>query len=288
MVEPIQQRLDVVVAIIGSSCVPSTALILSGVSKRYIFLYNKEMEDYANSLRNFCDIVSNHSLPGSTFEFELMPSISEPDEMVRFSKQIISDFDGGRFLERLPILGKRLKARRVAAKVGIFMTSGAKQTILPLLINSPLSATLTLLHTPLRIIINQYDELPSQVPVTLSLGEVLASRDWTLDLDSEGALRKDGLEITGVDTRFDQDAGILSFSCYSYLRKEGREEKIHTLSKKEKIQTEREDQASISKLLKLSEHFGRYGANYYIEGSLRSPNKSVLPSFIRTDSGSGR
>jgi len=283
MAEPIQQRLDVVVAIIGSSSVPSTALILSGVSKRYIFLYNKEMEDYADSLRNFCDVVSNHSLPGSTFEFELMPSISEPDEMVRFSKQIMSEFNGGRFLERLPILGKSLKA-----KVGIFMTSGAKQTILPLLINSPLSATLTLLHTPLRIIINQNDEPPSQVPVTLSLGEVLASRDWRLDLDSEGALRKDGLKITGVDTWFDQDAGILSFSCYSYLRKEGREKEIHLLSKAEKIRTEKEDQASISKLLKLSEHFGRYGANYYIRGSLRSPNKSVLPSFIQTDSGHGR
>ena len=283
MAEPIQQRLDVVVAIIGSSSVPSTALILSGVSKRYIFLYNKEMEDYADSLRNFCDVVSNHSLPGSTFEFELMPSISEPDEMVRFSKQIMSEFNGGRFLERLPILGKSLKA-----KVGIFMTSGAKQTILPLLINSPLSATLTLLNTPLRIIINQNDEPPSQVPVTLSLGEVLASRDWRLDLDSEGALRKDGLKITGVDTWFDQDAGILSFSCYSYLRKEGREKEIHLLSKAEKIRTEKEDQASISKLLKLSEHFGRYGANYYIRGSLRSPNKSVLPSFIQTDSGHGR
>ena len=42
-----------------------------------------------------------------------------------------------------------------------------------------------------------------------------------------------------------------------------------------------QDQQTIGKLLQLSDYFGRNGAVYTIQGELRSPNKSVLPYFIR-------
>lgn len=245
-----------VVAIISDSPIPSVSLIHSKISKKYILLYTKEQEMNANLLQNYC----NNNFSEITIEFEPMPSILEASDVVTFAKNFMSNIEG---------------------TVGIFLTAGAKQTILPFLIHSPSSPTITLLHTPQRLVIHRDGESPNPVPVTLSLEDILASRGWQLNSGSHGGLKKDNTELTDVAVTFDQHTGRLFFTCESFLRKKGREHEIHDLSKPEKNKIKEQDQQTIGKLLQLSNYFGRNGAVYTIQGELRSPNKSVLPYFIR-------
>ena len=79
---------------------------------------------------------------------------------------------------------------------------------------------------------------------------------------------------------YDTVTGRLSFTGQSYLRKEKRENEIHDLTKHQKKKVKEIDQATIGVLLQLAEEFGRNGAEYSINGALRSPNKSVLPNYI--------
>jgi hypothetical protein len=86
--------------------------------------------------------------------------------------------------------------------------------------------------------------------------------------------------IENITPEYDTLTGKLSFTGLSYLKREGREHEIHNLSQQQKEKIKEFDQRTIGGLLQLTEEFGRNGAEYSINGALRSPNKSVLPNYI--------
>lgn len=248
--------LQSVITTMGDSVVPSLSLIVSGVSKRFTFFYTIENKKNAESFKAFCEI---HS-PEAEVDFLEIPSISMPGEIVKYAKKYMKDKD---------------------ENVGIFLTSGAKQTIFPFLINSRTSITVSLVHSPLRIIVDEPPNPTETFPIAFLLEDLLSSRGWEQTGESETTLRNGDLVIPDVVASFDETRGLLSFTSESHLSRTGTENEIHSLTKKRKNRTKEIDQETISNLVLLSEYFGRNGASYVIKGVLRSPNKSVLPTFIK-------
>jgi|TARA_B110000914_G_scaffold74467_1_gene65461 hypothetical protein len=247
--------LKMVISTMGDSVSPSLSLLVSNVSTSITFFYTSENIKNAESLQYFCQ----QRFPETLVHFLELPSIAMPGEIVKYAKEFMS--------------GKN-------EKVGIFLTSGAKQTIFPFLINSTTSTTVSLVHSPLRIVVDEFP-LPSKtVYVELSLQDLLASRGWEISEEDGKTLRRGDLVISGVSALFDKERGLLIFMGQSYLLKTGKEDEIHSLSRSMKNQVKEKDQITISNLTLLSEFFGRNGANYVISGALRSPNRSVLPHFI--------
>ena len=159
----------------------------------------------------------------------------------------------------------------------IFVTAGAKQTILPFVAQAPEATLVSLLHSPLRLII-QENNLEKEYPlVGIELNQILAARGWNI----KDTLEKGNQQFANVQPRFDAHTGRLSFTGTSCLRRENREDEIHSLSKKQKKKVQNQDQTLTGELLQLAEDFGKNGANYSIKGALRSPNRAVLPPFIR-------
>jgi len=248
---------EVVLAIIGDSVIPSLSLLFSRISDKFVFFYTSENKRKAEFLQSFCE--NNYS--GTTVAFLELPSIAMPEEIVKYAKEFMS--------------GKN-------EKVGIFLTSGAKQTILPFLINSVSLITITLQHSPLTIIVEENRQLTKSVLIELSIDDILASRGWEAEADENGqTLKRDDVVISNVQPLFNEKDGLLSFTCESYLLKNKREDEIHSLEGAMKQEIKEADQIVISNLILLSEFFGRNGAKYIIRGALRSPNRSVLPSFIQ-------
>ena len=256
---------DSVIAIIGDSAVPPISLIHSRVSEKYTFLFTEEQGANADLLQEYC----KNDFPDMGVEMKAMPSISDSSGVILFARELMSNIEG---------------------EVGIFLTSGAKQTILPFLIHKPSSPTITLLHSPLRLVIHQEGEPLDPIPVTPSLEGILASRGFDLKTGGKAhELRgKDGFGFKGISARFDRGAGRLSFTGISFLRRTGREHEIHQLSKDMKGKAKGEDAVTIGKLVQLTRYFGRNGAVYTIQGEMRAPNKSVLPYFIKYEPTSDR
>ena len=249
--------LDVVIAVIGDSSIPPISLIHSRVSEKYTFLFTEEQGANADLLQEYC----KNDFPDIGVEMKPMPSISDSSGVILFARELMSHIEG---------------------KVGIFLTSGAKQTILPFLVHKPSSPTITLLHSPLRLVIHREGEPLDPIPVMPSLEGILASRGFDLKTGKEGVIRReDGLSFERISARFDPEEGRLSFTGISNLRRTGREHEIHDLSRGSKKTVSNDDQITIGELLQLSNYFGRNGAVYTIQGELRSPNKSVLPYFIK-------
>jgi len=248
--------LNSVVTTMGDSIVPSLSLIVSRVSTKFTFFFTSENKKNAESFKAFCKICS----PEAEIDFMEIPSISMPGEIVKYAKQYMAGKD---------------------EKVGIFLTSGAKQTILPFLINSKSLTTVTLVHSPLRILVEEPLNVIKTIPISFSLEDLLSSRGWEKTGKNGTTLKNGNLVIADVNASFDDEKGLLSFTSESHLLKTGAENEIHSLARKEKARTKEIDQVTISNLVLLSEYFGRNGANYIIKGALRSPNRSVLPSFIK-------
>jgi hypothetical protein len=251
--------LDSVITTMGDSAVPSLSLLASKISTNFTFFYTIENQKNAESFKTFCEI---HS-PETNVEFLELPSISMPGEIVKYAKEYMGGKD---------------------ERVGVFLTSGAKQTIFPFLINSQTSTTVSLVHSPLRILVEKSPNPTESVPIVLSLEELLSSRGWVITGENGTTLKNGDLVISDVAASFDAIKGLLSFTSESHLLKTGKENEIHSLPKKEKVLTKEIDQATISNLVLLSEYFGRNGASYVINGVLRSPNRSVLPTFIKNGS----
>ena len=256
--------LDGVIAVIGDSAIPPISLIHSRVSEKYTFLFTEEQEANADLLQEYC----KSDFPDIEIEIKPMPSISDASGVVLFAREHMTDIEG---------------------TVGVFLTSSSKQTILPFLVHNPSSPTITLLHSPLRLVIHREGEPLDPIPVMPSLEGILASRGFDLKTGKEGVIRReDGLSFERISARFDPEEGRLSFTGISNLRRTGREHEIHDLSKETKKDVSNDDQITIGELLQLSNYFGRNGAVYTIQGELRSPNKSVLPYFIKYEPKSNR
>jgi len=248
--------LEMVISTMGDSVAPSLSLLVSNVSTNITFFYTSENKKKSEILQAYCQ----KRFPETEVDFLEIPSIAMPSKIVKYAKEFMSDKN---------------------EKVGVFLTSGAKQTIFPFLINSTTTTTVSLIHSPLRIVVAQYP-LPSEtVSVELFLQDLLASRGWEISDEDGKTLKRGDLDISGISTIFDKERGLLSFTGESYLLKTGNEDKIHSLSPVEKNKIKDRDQITISNLTLLSEFFGRNGANYVIKGALRSPNRSVLPHFIQ-------
>lgn len=247
--------MDSVIAVLGDSVVPSLALLESNLSNRYVFFYTPENESRAALFSYYCKLIH----PEITTEILPIPSISKPSDMAQFA------------LNYSKLLGP---------SDGIFVTAGAKQTILPFVINAPASKMITLNHSPLTITLHEDSTTKRDWNVNLDLIKILASRGWNHSVHPEIYLQKGDEKLTEITPHFDRNTGKLSFVGESYLRKNGREEEIHVLSKAEKSRIKGFDQITIGSLLRLAEEFGRNGAQYIIRGALRNPNRSVLPSYI--------
>ena len=251
--------LNTVLAVVGDSATPSLALLHSEISSRYIFFFTKEHASNSSLMKTYCD----NNFPNVEVQIHEMPSISEPTENVKFAMEFMSAMN-----------------EEVKCNAGIFLTGGAKQTILPLLVHSKSSSLISLQKNPLRIIHKRGAEIDG-IKVKVSLDNILEVRGWRYQ--SSKLIQGENTPISEVDVSFDDGRGELSFVCQSFLKQQGREGEIHQLGKKEKKNVDGVDSNIAGKLIQLSESFGRNGARYIIEGKLRNPTRSVLPSFVRHD-----
>ena len=243
---------NTVLAILGDAAVPSIALLYSRKYENLIFFYTKENENKAVGFSDFSKLV----FPETNVEINEIPSINDPASIVDYAKKYCSKLNND---------------------FSIFVTAGAKQTILPFVAQAPEATLVSLLHSPLRIVMLKNNIEKDYPLVALSLNQILATRGWNFN----NTLRKGNQEFENITPRFDAHSGRLSFSGTSWLRRANREDEIHSLSKKEKKKVQNEDQVLTGELLQLAEDFGKNGANYSIKGALRSPNRAVLPPFIR-------
>ena len=243
---------NTVLALLGDSTVPSLALLHSGQYDNLVFFYTKENEGKASMFSQF----SKFAFPEINVEINEIPSINDPASIVEYAKKFCSEYKND---------------------LSIFVTAGAKQTILPFVAQAPEATLVSLLHSPLRLIVRQNNIENEHFLDGIELNQILATRGWNFN----GMLRKGNQQFDNVQPRFDAHTGRLSFTGTSWLRRENREDEIHSLSKKQKKKVQNEDQILTGELLQLAEDFGKNGANYSIIGSLRSPNRAVLPPFIR-------
>ena len=243
---------NTVLAVLGDSAVPSLALLHSGQYDNLVFFYTKENEGKASMFSQFSKLV----FPDINVEINEIPSINDPASIVEYAKKFCSEHKND---------------------FSIFVTAGAKQTILPFVAQAPEATLVSLLHSPLRLII-QENNLEKEYPLNgIELNQILATRGWNI----KDTLEKGNQQFANVQPRFDAHTGRLSFTGTSWLRRANREDEIHSLSRKKKKEVQNQDQILTGELLQLAEDFGKNGANYSIKGALRSPNRAVLPSFIR-------
>jgi len=252
--------LDSILTVVGDSAAPSLALLNSKIGSRYILLFTTEHASYSALMKTYCDT----NFPDVEVQIHEIPSITNPSENVKFAMEFMSAMD-----------------EQEKGSTGIVLTGGAKQTILPFLIHSQSSSMISLRKNPLRLLIDRGSEENDEIKVKVSLKDVLAVRGWTYE--SSELVQGGNSPISGVDVSFDDERGELRFVCQSFLKQQGREDEIHRLKKKEKMEVDSEDSITTGILIRLSESFGRNGARYIIEGKLRSPNRSVLPPFIQHD-----
>lgn len=251
-----QKLLGKLIAFVGDSPIPALAIISSDIADNYDFIFSYE---HSNNAKAFKDFV-NSRYPEISMTIHTGPSITEPSEGVNFAREFLSSL-----------------SEEQHKKLGIFTTAGAKQTILPFLIHSPKSIVVSLTHTPPTLAIYENNQQLTTVGVELTLDDILASRGWRF----ADCLKNDNKRIENITPEYDTVTGKLSFTGLSYLKRKGRENEIHKLSKPEKDKIKEIDQITIGGLLQLAEEFGRNGAEYSIKGALRSPNKSVLPNYIK-------
>lgn len=243
---------NTVLAVLGDSAVPSLALLHSGQYDHLVFFYTKENKGKAAMFSKF----SKHAFPEINVEINQIPSINDPASIVEYAKKFCSEHKND---------------------FSIFVTTGAKQTILPFVAQAPEATLVSLLHSPLRLIVRQNNVENEHLLDGIQLNHILATRGY-LFIDT---LRKGNQQVVNVEPRFDAHTGRLSFTGTSWLRRANREDEIHSLSRKQKKKVQNEDQILTGELLQLAEDFGKNGASYSIKGALRSPNRAVLPPFIR-------
>lgn len=250
-----QNAVGNLIAFVGDSPIPAIALLSAEIADNYNFIFSKEHSSNAESFKKF----ASERYPNIELTVHIGPSITEPSESVNFAREFL--------------LGLNEKQRESLA---IFTTAGAKQTILPFLIHLPNSMIVSLTHSPPTLTINENNQQLTTVGVELILDDILASRGWRFT----DCLENDNIRIENITPEYDTLTGKLSFTGLSHLKKEGREHKIHDLSRPEKKEIKEFDQITIGGLLQLAEEFGRNGAEYSINGALRTPNRSVLPNYI--------
>ena len=241
-----------VVAILGDSTIPALSLVNSEISDEFFFFYTEENKENAGIFSDYCKAA--HA--SKAIHFNLLPSIAKAGEIIGVVKEFVS--------------GQK-------DDMIIFVTAGAKQTILPFLIHSPQSTTASLLHSPPRVVIQDTGDESVTVEVNLTLAEVLESRGWSYNQ----VLRKGTIEIDCIVPSYNTNTGKITFCGESYLKRNRTEHLIHKLSRTQKVNVKEADQITIGALLQISEDFGRNGAEYVIDGALRSPNKAVLPYYLR-------
>ena len=243
---------ELVIAIVGDSPTPINALLNSELANRYLFFYTEEHDRYARQIEAYC----NENLPSKTIDLQAMPSISDSSAVVHFAK------------EKMAIIEDAFNS------VAILLTAGAKQTIMPFVIHSTSTPFLTLLHSPLRLIVHNPNQPTIECEVSITMEQSLGIRGWKLE--PNGDLVNDSDEvINDVNTEF-SSYGVLKFSAQSTIMKQGGEWR----KPGEKNKLKKLDQAILDKLLTLSQSFGRNGAQYVIQGALRNPTTSVLPYFV--------
>ena len=243
------------IAFVGESPIPAISLLSTEIADNYDFIFSKEHSTNATSFKKYV----SERYPNIDLTVHIGPSITEPSECVNFAREFL--------------LGLNEKQRESLA---IFTTAGAKQTILPFLIHLPNSMIVSLSHSPPTLTIHENNQQLTTVGVELTLDDILASRGWRFT----DCLENDNKRIENITPFYNIVTGRLSFTGLSYLKREGREHEIHDLSWPQKNKIKEFDQITIGGLLQLAEEFGRNGAEYSINGALRSPNKSVLPNYI--------
>ena len=239
-------------SILGDSVVPSLVLLHSKKYDNLIFFYTKENVSKASLFSHF----SKFAFPEINVNISEIPSINDPASIVEYAKKFCSEHKND---------------------FSIFVTAGAKQTILPFVAQAPEATMVSLLASPLRLITLENNVETEYPLIGIELNQILATRGWNFN----DTLRKGNQQFANVQPRFDAHTGRLSFTGTSWLRRANREDEIHSLSKIDKKEVQNEDQILTGELLQLAEDFGKNGANYSIKGALRSPNRAVLPPFIR-------
>ena len=148
-------------AVVGDSPGPSIALINSNLSEKYVFYFTKEMSENAQKMEMyFSEHYSAHEI-----KFTSLSSINSP-------KQVISEIHDA---------VSQLSEEKNAA---LFITSGAKQVILPFIIGNSNFRILSLregreANSPSSIIdfINESGVQISQ-PTKIPIRDVLGLRGW--------------------------------------------------------------------------------------------------------------
>ena len=243
------------IAFVGDSPIPAIALLSTEIANNYDFIFSKEHSTNAESFKKYV----SERFPNIELTIHIGPSIAEPSESVNYASEFLLAFN-----------------EEQRESLAIFTTAGAKQAILPFLIHSPNSKIVSLTHSPPTLTIYENNLQLTTFDVELTLDDILASRGWRFT----DCLENDNMRVEDIMPDYDTVTGRLSFTGQSYLRKEKRENEIHDLTKHQKKKVKEIDQATIGGLLQLAEEFGRNGAEYSINGALRSPNKSVLPNYI--------
>lgn len=241
-----------VVAILGDSTIPALSLVNSDISDEFFFFHTEENKVNAGIFSDYCE--ATHA--SKAIHFNLLPSIAKAGEIIGIVKEFVSVHNDNMI---------------------IFVTAGAKQTILPFLIHSPQSTTASLLHSPPRIVIQNTGEESVTIKVNLTLAIILESRGWSYNQ----ILRKGTTKIDTIVPSYNTNTGKITFCGESYLKRNRTEHLIHKLNPKQKKNVKEADQITIGALLQIAEDFGRNGAEYVIDGALRSPNKAVLPYYVR-------
>ena len=236
-------------ALVGDSPGPSIALLNSNLSEKYVFYYTQEMSENAQKMEAYFS--ENYS--AYKIEFTSLPSISSPD-------QVISEIHNAM---------SQLSEEKNAA---LFITSGAKQVILPFFIGNPNLTILSLregrgANSPSSLIhfVDESGVLISQ-PTNIPIEDVIGIRGWKFLRESKSV----GL----VNEKFTVNTIFASVSKHS-----GRLVFHADVGKK----NDRAANKAIAELLLLSQSFGRNGAGYLLKAKLSRRIRNVLPSFIRTD-----
>lgn len=240
-----------IIGILGDSVIPSLALLHSGLYDHLTFFFTKENQQKAGMFSNFC----RFTFPELAVRVLEIPSMKEPAGVIEFAKAFMENHKGD---------------------ASIFVTAGAKQTILPFVVQAPKATTVSLLHSPLRLIEHKNNVDKEYFLEGIKLNHILATRGWVYN----DVMNKAGQQLFNIAPDFDSDTGKLTFTGTSWLKLRGMEHEIHSLSGKQKKDAQTFDQTTTGELLLLAEDFGKNGATYVINGALRNPNKSVLPSFI--------
>lgn len=236
-------------AIVGDSPGPSIALLNSNLSEKYVFYYTQEMSENAQKMEMyFSENYSEHAI-----EFTSLPSINS-------SKEVILE------------IRKAVSALSEEKNAALFITSGAKQVILPFYIGNP-NFTILSLHegrganSPSSIIhfVDKNGVLITQ-PTNIPIEDVIGIRGWKFLRESKSVgLVNEKFTVNTIFASVSKHSGRLIFHADVGIKND------KTANK------------AISELLLLSQFFGRNGAGYLLKGKISRRIRNVLPPFIRTD-----